>query len=377
MPLPAARVGTELRVLDRKVDYWFWPMGRTTRRYGLQSRIFATDPWSVIRHSIEQRCPAAAKAQAQAFRAQSQDYFRAAEVAGLFTTKPVLLYYSFLNLVKAFVLTKGLRLEYAAAFHGLKERLQPQNGRELFDSTLEAIPSNQNVNIFDDFLRAIRGNGLAANTTFRVPIILPQLLQGHRLWCAASRDRERFIELSRIDLLQHTPTRSLWLVLNIFEDDLTRLGVTHNQATQGAGLQGRFREVASNEMVGQRRLLKFEQLNPVIYNHRPSDRVPQLVDTIKHDVWANVLSFPPYRKYYVYVAPNVERPFVLPQPISVLAFFYYLGSITRYKPQKIAALVDGDYGAQLQECVVNLPNQFLYLLASEFARQDVTRAAIV
>jgi hypothetical protein len=81
-------------------------------------------------------------------------------VAGLFTAKPVLLYYSFLNLVKAFVLTKGQRVEYAAAFHGLKERLQPANGRELFESVLEAIPSGQNVNIFDDFLVSLRGNGL-------------------------------------------------------------------------------------------------------------------------------------------------------------------------------------------------------------------------
>lgn len=352
-------------------------MGRTTRRYGLQSRIFATDPWAVIRHSIDQRCPAAGKAQAHAFRAQSQDYFRAAEVAGLFTAKPVLLYYSFLNLAKAFVLAKGVRAEYAAAFHGLKERLNPPAGRELFDSTLEAIPSNPNVNIFDDFLRALEGHGLPGNVTYRVPTILPQLLQGHRLWCAASREQERFIELARIDLLRDTPARSLWLVLNIFEDDLTRLGVAHNRIVQGAGLQGRFREVASNEMVGQRRLLKFEQFTPIVYNHRPSDRVPQLVNTIKHDVWANVLSVPPYRKYYVYVAPAAERSFVLSQLGSVFAFFYYLGSVTRYKPQKIAGLVEGDYGAQLQECVVNLPNQFLYLLASEFAQQDVTRAAIV
>src|SRR5262245_537267 len=106
MPLPPPKAGTELRVLHRKVNYSFWPMGRTTRRFGLQSRVFATDPWSVIRHSIEKRCAAASKVQAQAFRAQSQDYFRAADVAGLFTARPVLLYYSFLNLVKAFVLTK-------------------------------------------------------------------------------------------------------------------------------------------------------------------------------------------------------------------------------------------------------------------------------
>jgi hypothetical protein len=133
-------------------------------------------------------------------------------------------------------------------------------------------------------------------------------------------------------------------------------------------------------MVGDRRLLKFEQITPIAYNHRPSDKVPDVVRGVKHDLWSNVLSVPPYRKYYVYVAPTAERAYVLPQLASILAlfyYFYYLGSVTRYKPQKIGALLQGDFGAQLEECVVNLPNQFLYLLASEFAKQEVTRAAIV
>lgn len=376
MPLPRSRDGEILRVLQRQVDYSFWPMGRTSRRYGLQSRVFATDPWAVIRHSIDQRCPAAAKPQAHAFREQAQDYFKAAEVAGLFTTKPVLLYYSFLNIAKAFVLTKGQRNEYAAAFHGLKERLQPQ-GVELTNSTLEAIPSGANVNIFDDFLTALRGNGLIRPVTFPLPRILPQLLQGHRLWCAAAHEQERFIEISRIDLMQSSINRALWLVLNFFEDDLTRLGLTHNNLLRGAGINDRFREVASTEEIGQRRLLKFEQITPSIYTHRASDSVPQLVSLIKHDVWSNVLSVPPYRKYYVYIAPDTDRPYVLPQLASILAFFYYLGSVTRYKPQKIASLLRGDYGAQLEESVVNLPKQFLYLLASEFSHQEVARAAIV
>jgi hypothetical protein len=247
MQPPAARPGIDLKVLQRKVDYSFWPMGRTTRRYGLQSRVFATDPWAVIRHSIDQRCPAVAKQQAQAFRAQAQDYFKAADVTSLFTTRPLLLYYSFLNLAKAFTLTQSARPEYAAAYHGLKEKIQPANGRELFDSVLEAVPSGANVNIFDDFLTAIRGSGLGGNVTYRIPVILPQLLQGHRLWCSAAHQDERFIEVARIDLMQDSPSKSLWIVLNIFEDDLTRLGLTHNNLIRSAGIHGRFREVVSSE----------------------------------------------------------------------------------------------------------------------------------
>lgn len=376
MPLPAARAGVPLEVLRRHVDYSFWPMGRTTRRYSLQSRVFATDPWSVIRHSINERCPAAARAQAHAFREQAHDYFKAADVAGLFTAKPVLLYYSFLNLAKAYVLTVGGRPEYGAAFHGLKERL-PTGGTELLQSTLEAIPTGANVNIFDDFLSSIRSVGLASNVTYAMPKILPQILQGHRLWCSASSETERFVEVARIDLMQQSVGRQIWLVLNFFEDDLTRLSLARNALLRSSGMHGNFREVASTESVSGRHLIKYEQVSPVTYSHRASDKIPELVNSVKHDLWSNVLSVPPYRKYYVYAAPSADKPFILPQLLSIFSLFYYLGSVTRYKPQKISGLLSGDYGAQLEECVVNLPNQFLYLLATEFARQEVSRAAIV
>lgn len=218
---------------------------------------------------------------------------------------------------------------------------------------------------------------MAANLTFPMTKILPQLLQGHRLWCSAAQTIERFVAVARIDLKQSVADRMLWQVLNIFEDDLARLNIAHATVIQASGLDGLFREVVSTEVVNGRRLLKFEQIEPLIYNHRPSDRVPELVDTVKHKLWSNILSVPPYRKYYVYLPPPVELPLVLPQLLSIFALFFYLGSVTRYKPHKIAALLQGSFGAQLEECVINLPNQFTFLLASEFARQDVARAAIV
>jgi hypothetical protein len=377
MPLlPAPRKGKILKVKRRKVDFSFWPMSRSTRRYGLQSRVFATDPWAVIRHSIDKRCPGSAITQAQAFRAQAQDYFRAAQVADLFTTKPVLLYYSFLNLVKAYVLTVSGRSLYERTHHGLT-KATAAGGQELFDSHLEAKHSRTNVNVFDDFLAALTGSGLSSNKTYRMTHLLPQLLQGHRLWCAASGNQERFVEVTRIDLLQDRTTKKLWIAVNIFEDDLDRLGISRHYLLQGSKLISNYREVRSDEELGGRHLLKFERKELTPYTHRPSDVVPDLVTTLKQKLWINVLSVPPYRKYYVHVAPPSERSFVLPQLASIFAFFFYLGSVTRYQPQRIDGLIRGSYGAQLEEAVINLPNQFLYLTASELSQQDVTRAAIV
>lgn len=184
--LPNSRVGVPLKIMQRPIDFSFWPMRRGTRRYGLQSRIFATDPWSVIRHYIDKRCPGAAKTQAHAFREQAQDFFRAAEVASLFTAKPVLLYYCFLNLAKSYILTTRGRAQYQAAYHGLRERL-PSGGRELQDSYLEAEPSDaKKTNVFDDFLLALKGTRLSGKTKFEMKYLLAQVVHGHRLWCIAS-----------------------------------------------------------------------------------------------------------------------------------------------------------------------------------------------
>jgi hypothetical protein len=217
-------------------------------------------------------------------------------------------------------LTVAQRPEFSAAFHGLSEKLPP-NGRELLDSYLEAHPSAAKVNIFDEFLQALTGVGLANVTVYQVAHILPQLLQGHRLWATAADELERFIEIARIDLMQDPAAKTLWIVLNFFEDDLTRLDVGHTELLAGTRLDAGYREVRSDEYVGARKLLKFEQVTPVLYRHRPSDQVPALVEPLKLRLWANVLSVPPYRKYYVYVAPAGERPFVLPQLASISAFF--------------------------------------------------------
>ncbi len=113
--LPDAREGSVLKIKGRLVEFSPWPVARTTRRYGTQSRIFVTNPWAIIRGAINKRCPASAKAQAHAFRDQAEDYFNAARNAGLLAAKPVLLYYSLLNLAKTYVLTVGQHANYGSA----------------------------------------------------------------------------------------------------------------------------------------------------------------------------------------------------------------------------------------------------------------------
>jgi YaaC-like Protein len=364
-----------LKIKSRNISFSFWPMGRSTRRYGLRPHVFATDPWTIISSSVQHRCPAGVRQTALAFIEQAEDFFRAAMNANAHAAKPLLLYYCFMNVAKAYILTVGQRNNVDRARHGLSEQLGP-GGKELSDAFLEAFAATPNsVNVFDELQIALTGHGLGADQSFLLTRLLPQVIQGHRLWCLAAKEPERFVSVERISFWSNAQNKSIWLRIYLYADDLTRIGAAHGDVLTRTGLNGTWHEVQNPQPAGERRLLCFEQLAVQQYGHRPSDQIPALIQTIKSHIWANILSIPPYRKYYIYLAPP-NTP-VLPQILSVYAIIFHLGSVTRYRPQNFDKIILGEFGAQIQEIITNQPSQFVYLMASEFAQQEVTRAAIV
>ncbi len=381
MPRAAtARKGTRITVLQRPLSFSFWPMYRTTRRYGLQSTVFALDPWTLIRASINRRCPVGSQQEALSSLEQAQDFYKAATTAGIIASRPLLLYYCFMNLTKAFALTVQQRPSFDGAHHGLAERLRPPS-KELENAFLQAHKSPSartgKLNLFDELLQALSGNGLAADKDFDLPHLLPQVVPGHRLWAEAMNVSERFIAIHDIRFSEDTSSQEIWLSIDIFADDLTRLGVTHSRLLNESRLAGKFREVKTTAKVKGRKLIRFEQIQTRNYTHRASDEVSHLVSDIKPFLWTTVASVPPYRRYYLYLAPATEHPQLLPQLMSIYAITYYLGSITRYRPQHFDSIVRSEMGPRIEEFISGQPLQFIYLMASEFAEQEVTKPSIV
>jgi hypothetical protein len=377
--LAQPRAGTQVVVRQRPVPFSFWPMQRGTRRFGLQSSLFVRDPWTVIRDAIQIRCPAVAKLEALSSLEQARDFYTSALSADIAAARPLQLYYCFLNLAKAFALTSRVAPTFDRARHGLSEQVGP-GGRELLDAYLQVTASGPTgtPQIFAEFYRAITGSAMpAALTRLDLPTLLPQILPGHRLWTAAAHRTERFVALHEVRICEDKPTRSLWLSMVLYRDDLSRLDLSHSALLRGCRLDHRFREVKSSEAIGDRPLIVYEQLAPMTYAARPSDVVPALVASLKNDLWTVVGSSPPYRRYYVYVAPTPEHPTVLPQLLSVYAVMYYLGSITRYRPQHFDAILKGPFGSQIEEFLAGQPTQYIYLMASEFVKRDVTQPSIV
>lgn len=378
MPLPQPRPGTRVTARGKTVPFSLWPTRAAHRgRFKLQSTLFALDPWAIISETIRTTCPGNAKAEASACLDQARDFFLSSQQAGVLEARPLNLYYSYMNLVKAFCLTRGIRLTFDKAQHGLSEQLYV-GMRELTDAYLQAYPSpNPNNNAlqnFDELKFALTGQRLAVQVGYDIPKLLPQIVPGHRLWASAANKQERFVSIHDIRFMHAHDQRQMWLQLYLVSEDLSRLYVTHQRLLAETGLP--FTEVATTEALGDKRLICFESA-PQNYPGYPVDYLSQAVNVIRPFVWSTVSTVAPYRRHYLYLCPPAEAPSRLPQLLSIYAISYYLGSITRYRPHHYPKIVGGEFGPRIQDFITGQPLQFLYLMASEFAKQDVTKPAIL
>ena len=376
--LPDATSGTRVSILDRPLRFSFWPMHKGSRRYGLQSNLFAVDPWTIIRDKIRSVCPPQARPEATACLEQASDFFKSSQAASITAARPLQMYYCFMNLIKALALSKGGAPTFNQASHGLSEKLSP-GGKELKDAYLDAYPSPSaqgKLQVFAELHKLLVGQDIPAGTRYNLAFLLPQILPGHRLWAHAANKQERFISIHELRFMQ-SGANQLWLNLVLVADDLSRLGLTHKRFLAESQLSTSFHEVKFSEVFEGRRLLCFEQTTKTQFAHRPSDEVQPLVDQFKRRTWVSVNSSQPYRRYYAYLAPASEHSAVLPQLLSIYAITYYLGSITRYRPQLFDSFLADAYGPRIEEFVSAQPLQFVYLVASEFAEQEITKPALI
>jgi hypothetical protein len=312
---------------------------------------------------------------------QARDFYVAGTERGIEAVRPLALYYSYMNLAKAFCLTRGTAQTFDQAEHGLSERLGPGK-KELTDAFLQAFPSpnarTRKLQNFDELTAVLTGARLGHQARYDLPFLVPQILSGHRLWAQAANKRERFIALHDIQFWHDPAGQQLWLRLYLIADDLSRLSVSHQRLLTESQLAAGFREVNCEEKIGGRNLICLEQIATQPYpNGYPADHLHHLVGTIRPRLWMTVSTIPPYRRYYVYLCPQAEIDSLLPQLLSIYAMTYYLGSVTRYRPHHFDAMVRGPYGPRIQDFVTGQPLQFIYLMTSEIAKQDVTRPSIL
>ena len=377
MKLSDPREGNLVLVRQRPAAFSYFPTYQGAKREGMQSTLFASDPWHLMRRRTEQLTNDSAKKQAFAFLIQARDFYDAAQNSDVSAAQPLLLYYSFLNLAKCFVVNKR-DSELGTVKHGLSEQL-PTTVGAIHGHVSVDITMNPGVSAFVMFANAL-GASLPAPTApsthvrVRSHDFLAQVLIGHRIFCQSENLIERFVSLDRIDYMHNPLNKEAWLRVRAYADDFTRLGYPLTGLSKNLCDTLEWRNVNCDDKKSDRRIIEAETISTLEYSHRPSQAIGTLSRQASSRLWRSVTAYPPYRKYYIYRPASAQILFH--QLLSLYLATFYFGSITRYKPEKFDLILKSEIGPFVFEFFANQPSQFVYLLASELVEQEVARATI-
>lgn len=86
------RGGRPVTSNGRPVEFSFWPSRQTAAGIVAQTRLFALDPWAVIRLAVEREAPQTRRSEALACLAQAQTFFEVGTGPGNEAARPLALY---------------------------------------------------------------------------------------------------------------------------------------------------------------------------------------------------------------------------------------------------------------------------------------------
>jgi hypothetical protein len=365
--LRAQRHGEELTTNGKLIPFSFWPAIRSTR-WALQRRLYVRDPWATLFEAVyRSSIPKRRIDEALSYLDQAEEYYNAGtQVGGRISVKPLLLYYSVLNLSKCMIAARKPGLDLSHAMHGLTAtRPHP---RAILGDEVGVKTSANHVNIFSELMGILDGHAPALRN-LQVRHLLPQILPGHRLWTYACGRKEQFINV-KIKAF-HDPGRHVaWLSICVERGELAYLGRGVNSFVTASGLPGTWEQVQD---AGGDHSIVLEQMDETPYAGRPLDCATELFRSVRPALWSVVTTTEPHRKFYLNCDSGLGTH-RLPQWSSVYILFFYLSDLTRYRPVHFDRFLQGKYGPQIESFLDECPSQFLFLMASELLQREVAPA---
>ena len=365
--LRSQRVGEELRTNGKLIPFSFWPATHSTR-WALQRRLYVRDPWATLFEAVyRSTIPRSRIDEALSYLDQAEEYYKAGtQVGGRMSVKPLLLYYSILNLSKCMIAARNPSLDLSHAQHGLTAT-RPHPRAILGDEVGIRTAANR-VNIFSELMTILDGR-VPTLRNLQVRHLLPQILPGHRLWAYASSRKEQFINVNPRAF--HDPARNrAWLSIYIERGELAYMGLGVEKCIEASGLPGTWEQVQDPV---ESKLIVLEQQAETAYKGRPLDCVTDLFRSIRPALWSVVTTTGSHRKFYLNCDSGLGGH-RLPQWASVYVLFFYLSDLTRYRPVHFDRFLESKYGPQIESFLDECPSQFLFLMASELLEREVAPA---
>lgn len=325
-------------------------------------RVITEDVWACLRHLMERSegLSHEGRRQIMAYVEQAFDFYQAAENPQI-ASRPLLYYYAFLNLAKAFLVAKGISLP-ARVNHGIKEPAENNRQRVRFEGQKVFVqrPSPDRSQVFPELVRALRGTPVSPRS-FRVLDLLAQVPAIHRTYTDVRRRAPSFLPIKKFEILSDGKyLRVRMLVSSTAEARRVLLTIRK---------QRQFRKTFARLRARTKGEIWFEGKRERGRGRGIDKGVSELANPVRNcGIWA-ILTEDGY-SYYMATFP---RRRYLPQLASIYAIMFYFGSVTRYRPYNFDRIVGGRYAWLVKEFIATQPYQFLYLMASTLAGVDVVR----
>ncbi|EWH09922.1 hypothetical protein KLA_17047 [Cellulophaga geojensis KL-A] len=272
--------------------------------------------------------------------------------------KGTMIYYSLINLVKAYLLVNGYDLETKTEHHGLS---LPSNKK--LNLKLANI-NDSGVSIFHEFskvigveIKNVDGNEI------KLDEILRELPEVHEIGYALDlfpNTKRKFLPIELIIRTNSTRKRIYYTLAyekkfdKIMKTDKLTKGIFKNKLEPIECKSDSSKKYYKSKLV-------FNYTNNSDTSHKMAYK--KICADIKDLRITPMITRNGYRNYL-----NLE-PSRMHRLSATLAFAYYIGTVARYRPTLNQEILKGKYQSIIQEAVNSCPNQFFYLMTSYITNQ--------
>lgn len=332
-------------------------------------RIMASDIWGLLNLEITSRIAQEnRREEGQSYLNQAYEFFKASNGAG-HRSKPLLLYYSFLNLVKLYLLLKDDSLSLVSPHHGIIESPDSRT-RTTFAVTKEMIriaERKNRTNILNEFCYQLAGFRFPADKELYVKDLLLQVPSIHRTYCHSTRKRELFYFIDSGGFKRDTNSREVWATIYI-----PRSAFSEMKEKEELKKRKYFKDMFVREVMTDERHNQCCCFESKIYSYTRSyiDVVGNITkDLAKAGIMA-IVTNDGYRYYMINIDKNIRQP----QLIAAYLLMFYFGSIVRYRPHMLESLLTKDkYGWVIKEFLETQGEQFIHMMTAEILEREILK----
>lgn len=313
---------------------------------GNEKKLIISDIWAFWDYVIKKKNRN--KAFLLSLLEQAKNFYIAAENSPI-KSQPLLYYYSFLNLSK---ITLSFEHNYTEANdfrHGINERNNVTFRTS--DVTLEPVTRPGRVKVATELYENFYGVTIAANTTVNLKDLLSHCVGIHRAYSEVYRTPEIFCKLS--DFVYYRNARTIGVKAKIQCTTVER-----------AELIARGYNIVVDEEISY----LVEEYLMATYNPTRQDYYELSRQLIAKGVWYYIGN----QGYTMYLSTAQHHRY--PTELVIYWTIFYLGSITRYRPNLFDQIFTETEQWLMSEFLATQPKQFLYLSTAKMVGQKVLKA---